>query len=286
MDTGNEILMAIGKIHLNVSHLERATLFFEEALGMKTIQTDALFVTLGTQSDQPLLVLHRVNNPPPRKKTTGLFHVAIRLPEREELARLIYHLVNNQVDLEGIADHGVSEAVYLTGPDEIGIELTCDRAIEDWPFDEEGHLDMGTDELDLDNLMLTLQGKAKPWQGMPASTTIGHIHLRVAELNKTADFYEKLGFELTQEYGEEALFFASGEYHHQIGANIWQSADAAPLPPDTAGLRHFEIVFPDQAALTQKINQLQGLGLNPEATPEGALLRDPNGIAILLLPPS
>ena len=174
--------LSIGKVHYNVSNLDRASYFFEEGLGMKLIDKSAPSVTLGTIDDKPLLVLHKVNNPIPRKKTTGLYHIAIRLPNREDLARLIYHMVNNQIDLDGVADHGVSEALYLTGPEDMGIELYCDREYEDWPIDDEGQLEMVTEELDIDNLMLTLQGKTKKWLGMPAGTSIGHIHLRATEL--------------------------------------------------------------------------------------------------------
>ncbi|MBE0688440.1 MAG: VOC family protein, partial [Anaerolineaceae bacterium] len=275
--------MHIGKVHYNVSSLERAAYFYEEGLGMKVLEKSDQSITLGTIADQPLLVLHRVNNPAPRKKTTGLYHLAIRLPSREDLARLIYHLVNNQVDLDGVADHGVSEALYLTGPEDMGIELTCDRDYEQWPIDEEGQLDMITEELDLDDLILTIQGKNKKWAGLPADTTIGHIHLRVAELEKTAEFYTALGFEITQSYGDQALFFASGEYHHHIGANTWQSAGADPLAADTSGLNHFEVIFPDQKSLENRAKILDEAELAMEKTEDGISVVDPNGIHLKLM---
>lgn len=270
----------IGQVHLNVSHLDRASYFFEEGLGFKVLAKEESTVDLGTVAGECLLVLHRVNNPVPRKSTTGLYHVAIRLPQREDLARMIYHLVNNQVELSGIADHGVSEALYLTGPEEIGIELYYDRPEEDWPLDEEGNMEMVTEELDLDDLMMTLQGKTKQWQGLPAGTAIGHVHLRVAELEKTAEFYTKIGFDITQEYGEQALFFSSGGYHHHIGANIWQSAGAPPLPADTAGLRYFEICVDDQESYDQVKEQLAQEELSFKEVEDILQLVDPNGIQL------
>ncbi len=283
MELSESVLMYIGKVHYNVSNLERAAYFYEEGLGMKVLEKSDQSITLGTIADQTLLVLHRVNNPTPRKKTTGLYHVAIRLPSREDLARLIYHLVNNQVELDGVADHGVSEALYLTGPEDMGIELTCDRDYEQWPIDEEGQLDMITEELDLDDLILTIQGKNKKWTGLPADTTIGHIHLRVAELEKTTEFYTTLGFEITQAYGEQALFFASGEYHHHIGANTWQSAGADPLAADTSGLNHFEIVLPDQNCIENLVKILEEAEITLEKTDDGVYLVDPNGIHLKLV---
>lgn len=283
MELSESVLMHIGNVHYNVSNLERAAYFYEEGLGMKVLEKSEQSITLGTIANQPLLVLHRVNNPTPRKRTTGLYHLAIRLPSREDLARLIYHLVNNQVELNGVADHGVSEALYLTGPEDMGIELTCDRAYGQWPIDEEGQLDMITEELDLDDLILTIQGKNKKWTGLPAGTTIGHIHLRVAELEKTAEFYSTLGFDITQSYGEQALFFASGEYHHHIGVNIWESAGADPLAADTAGLNHFEIVLPDQKSLENLVKILDDAELAVEKTEDGISLVDPNGIHLKLV---
>ena len=274
--------LKIGVVHLNVSHLERAVYFFEEALGFKIISKIERGAVLGTIADQPLIVLHSVNNPVPRKKTTGLYHLAIRLPDRVELARLIFHMVNNQVEISGVADHGVSEAVYLTGPDEIGFELYCDREMDEWPLDEDEHLDMGTDELDLEDLMLQLQGQSKKWTGMPAGTTIGHVHLKVAELEKTAEFYRLLGFHLTQQYGDEAIFLASGDYHHHIGANIWQSASADPLPPDTAGLDYFEIIAEDEILVKEIMNNLNDAGVAMEISETGFSVSDPNGIHIVI----
>ncbi len=283
MELSEPILMELGKIHYNVSNLERAAYFFEEGLGMKVLEKSAYAITLGTIGNHPLLVLQRVNNPPPRKKTTGLYHIAIRLPSREDLAFLIFHLVNNQVEIEGVADHGVSESLYLTGPEDMGIELTHDRDEEEWPLDAEGQLDMGTADLDLDNLMLTIQGKNKKWSGLPANTSIGHIHLRVSELENTAAFYTALGFEITQAYGEQALFFASGDYHHHIGVNTWQSAGAEPLPADSAGLDHFEIILPSQASLDNLANTLNERGTPFEKAEGGIALIDPNGIHLKLV---
>ena len=284
MDQAHSNQLTIGKVHYNVSNLDRASYFFEEGLGMKQIEKSEKSVTLGTIDDKPLLVLHKVNNPIPRKKTTGLYHIAIRLPNREELARLIYHMVNNQIDLDGVADHGVSEALYLTGPEDMGIELYCDRDYEEWPIDDEGQLEMVTEELDIDNLILTPQGKTKKWVGLPAGTSIGHIHLKVAELEKTAEFYTQLGFEVTQEYGDQAIFFASGEYHHHIGANTWQSAGASALDVDTAGLNYFEIIIPNQTQLDELAESLSAADHMANKIENEFELIDPNGIRIRLVP--
>lgn len=283
MELYEPVMMQIGKIYYNVTNLERASFFFEEGLGMQVLEKAGGSITLATTGEQPLLVLQQVNNPAPRKKTTGLFHIAILLPSREDLARLIYHLSNNQVEMTGVADHGVSESLYLTGPDDIGIELTCDRENVEWPVDEEGQLDMGTDDLDLDDLILSIQGKNKKWTGLPVNTRIGHVHLRVSDLEKTTKFYTALGFQITQVYGEQALFFATGDYHHHIGANTWESAGAEPLPADSAGLDLFEIVLPDQKSLENLINHLAKANIPYEKDEDDISLVDPSGIHLKLV---
>ncbi len=272
----------IGQVHLNVSSLERAAYFYQEAFGFQVIDQQALQITLGTNSGTPLLVLHQVNHPQPRKVTTGLFHIAIRLPSREDLARLVYHLVNNNVDLEGIADHGVSESLYLTGPDGAGIELYSDRPQAEWPLDEEQQLDMGTEELDLDNLMMSLQHKEKKYTSLPTGTTIGHVHLAVKELDLSEVFYTHLGLEVSQVYGEEALFFAGADYHHHIAINTWHTAGADPLPHDTAGLRFFELVYQNRQDLEAILSGLSAAEIPVEETQEGYAVVDPSGIKLVL----
>jgi len=276
----NSINIKIGVVHLNVSQLDRAAFFYEAALGFQTISKNDKEITLGAADLVPLIMLHKVNNPPPRKRTTGLYHLAILLPSREDLARLIFHMVNNQVNIEGAADHGVSEAIYLTGPDEVGIEIYWDKNLEDWPIDDEGQLEMGTDSLDIDNLMLSLQGKNKQFSMLPAGTRIGHVHLRVSELEDTSSFYSTLGLQLTQEYGTNAMFFAGGEYHHHIGVNTWQSAGAGPLPEDTAGLRYFEILVENKNTLDELRSLLTLSEIPFEDSEIGFFVTDPNGIQI------
>lgn len=278
MSEEQALRIQIGVVHLNISHIERASFFFTEALGFRILEKKDQSIILGTAAQNPMLVLHKVNNPPPRRATTGLYHLAFLLPSRQDLARFILHLVNNNIQIDGVADHGVSESIYLTGPDDTGIEIYCDRSEEDWPRDDDKHLNMGTDELDLDNLLLTVQGKNKLWQGLPAETRLGHIHLRVSDLKKTTKFYTSLGFQLTQEYGESALFFATGGYHHQIGANTWQSEGADPLPPDTAGLVSFQMNVESIPQLEKIRQNLTAVAIPFQEDGGCITLQDPNGI--------
>jgi catechol 2,3-dioxygenase len=214
---------------------------------------------------------------------TGLYHLAVLLPDRRSLARLIYHLAENEIEVAGVADHGVSEAIYLSDQDGNGIEMYSDRRKKEWPRDDIGKLQMGTEELDLDNLLLELRDGVTPFEGLSEGTVVGHIHLRVANLPETERFYRQiLGFDLTTRYGGAAMFFSAGGYHHHVGANTWAGVGAPPPPPGSVGLRWFEIVLPGQEALGAVLTRLKAAGWEYEEQAEGVFLRDPSANGILL----
>ena len=142
---------------------------------------------------------------------------------------------------------------------------------------------MGTEELDLDNLMMSLQHKEKKYNGLPNGTTIGHIHLAVKELVLSEAFYTQLGLRLTRRsYGEDALFFAGGDYHHHVGLNTWHTAGADPLPPDTAGLgqNYFELVYQSPEDLQTVLTNLTTSRYCRPEKESGPMVTDPSGIKI------
>ena len=224
----------IGAVHLTVADLGRLVSFYEARLGLTVRRRDSRTAWLGAggAGGADLLVLHE--SPTARRVpgTTGLYHFAVLVPTRRALARSLRRLVDTSTTLQGVADHGVSEALYLGDPEGNGIEIYRDRPRADWPV-VAGQLKMGTDPLDLDGLLseLEAEGDARDAAGMPPATTIGHVHLHVADLVTTEEFYAGvLGFELTQRFGQSAYFFAAGGYHHHVGANIWAGAGAPPPP--------------------------------------------------------
>ena len=280
---------SIGKVELFVSNLDRSVLFYQNSLGFQVDFRQDGRAGLGCAGGAPLVVLNEKPGARKVSKTTGLYHLAVLLPSRLALARLLLHIAQKEIEVEGAADHGVSEALYLSDPDGNGIEVYADRRKNDWPRDDIGKLQMGTEELDIDDLLLELKGKVNdlqaPWEGLPAGTVIGHIHLRVADLAATEHFYrEVMGFDLVQRYGSGALFFSAGGYHHHIGANTWGGVGAPPPPPDAAGLRWFEILLPGQAAYEALQKRLESAGSVVEALEGGMLVRDParNGIYVRL----
>lgn len=273
--------LTLGPVELHVADLERSLAFYHGLLGLAVGERpgDHRAVVLAA-GETPLLVLHELpgaRRKPPR--TTGLYHLALLLPTRRELARTLARLAGARYPLTGASDHLVSEALYLDDPDGNGLELYADRPREQWT--RVGHeVRMAVDPLDLDGLLGELDDT--PWSGMAPGTVVGHVHLHVADLAATRAFYgDVLGFALMQRF-PGALFMAAGGYHHHLGLNTWAGVGAPPPPPDAAGLRRFTVQLPDSAALEAVARRVREAGPHPIALPEGLLLHDPSQNALLL----
>ena len=273
----------IGAVHLTISDLRRSVRFYETHLGFSVHRRDDRTVWLGA-GGADLLVLTQCESAPRVRGTTGLYHFAILVPSRADLARSLRRLVATDTIMQGAADHGVSEALYLADEDGNGIEIYRDRPRDQWPI-VGGHLRMGADPFDLDAL-LTEAGRADSAAGLPAGTIIGHVHLHVSRLEDAHAFYvDLLGFELMQRYGPSALFVAAGGYHHHIGLNTWAGVGAPPPPPGAIGLQHFVVMLPDDAARDSVVGRLAKAGIVPEPVEGGVLVHDPAKNAILLKTP-
>jgi catechol 2,3-dioxygenase len=262
---------SLGPVTLAVTDAERSARFYRDFLGLQALNTEASRITLGVDGTA-LLVLEADPALRPRPwRATGLYHVAILLPTRAELAQILTRLVDARYQF-GAADHLVSEALYLDDPDGNGLEIYRDRPRSEWRWRGD-RVEMDTLPLDADGIMGALQGAPEPWQGMPPGTRIGHIHLRVADVAMAEAFYHGvLGFDVTTHY-TGAVFLSAGGYHHHIGANIWESAGGSPPPPNTIGLRSFVILLPDAAALSRVRDQITAAGVGVR-TQDGVLAVD------------
>jgi catechol 2,3-dioxygenase len=271
---------AIRAVHLTVSDLERSLDFYTETLGTRVLSREGSEASLGAADRAPLLVLRGDPDAPPRpRRTTGLFHFAILLPQRRDLARSLRRLAERGWPVSGASDHLVSEAVYLDDPDGIGIEIYRDRPREEWEFTDEG-VSMATIPLDIGAVMGELGDDDLRWDGLPAGTRIGHVHLNVADLGDAERFYSgTLGFEVTVRNYPGALFVSAGGYHHHIGLNVWNGEGAPPPPEGSIGLDRYSIVVPDRGELERIAGRLEGAA--EIQTADGALLtRDPSGIGV------
>jgi catechol 2,3-dioxygenase len=217
------------------------------------------------------------------RRATGLFHLAILLPSRADLALALARVVAARWPLDGASDHLVSEALYLSDPDGNGIELYRDRPREEWRRNGD-ELAMATLPLDLDDVISAAGGLAsEPPREVPAGTTIGHVHLQVGDLGVSESFYRGvLGFDVTVRSYPGALFLSAGGYHHHIGLNTWRSAGGRRPVDGAVGLRHFAIVLSDQSELERVLDRVRGAGLGVSPCHGGALVRDPSGIGVLL----
>jgi catechol 2,3-dioxygenase len=212
---------------------------------------------------------------------TGLYHFALLMPERADLARWLAHAARDRVPLTGLSDHVVSEAIYLSDPDGHGIEIYQDRPRETW----EGLVAarMTTLPLDVDALLGELADPAsEPFEGLPAGTLMGHVHLKVAEIADTVGFYrDVLGFGLMAQLGGQAAFLGAGGYHHHIGANTWESQGAPAAPEGSAALRHATIVLPSADERERVLARAAAAGAGAEETAAGHMLTDTSGNKLL-----
>jgi catechol 2,3-dioxygenase len=265
----------VGPVALRVASLARSTDFYRQALGLRVHREGDTSAALGAGGDDLLRLEEQADAPRPRG-TTGLYHFALLLPSRRALAQQLWRLLQAGVRPQGVADHLVSEAIYLADPDGNGIELYRDRPRDEWVYDG-GRIRMTTDPLDLDGLLAELGDPEERLQGIAPGTVMGHIHLRVSDVAAAEAFYrDVLGFDVTTRFGSSASFLSKGGYHHHIGLNTWESL-GAPAPPEGAlGLRHFAFHL-SAAEVARARAAAEERGLPVEAAPEGLLVRDPAG---------
>lgn len=271
---------AIGAVGLTVADLDGVADFYERAVGLRVLGREHGLVRLGATADRPLIELAGDPAAPPAPRhSTGLFHVAILVPDRAELAAALRRLIGAGARLSGASDHLVSEALYLDDPEGNGIEIYRDRSPSEWTYDG-GEVRMATLPLDIEDLIA--EPAVQDPVNMPPATTIGHVHLRVAELSAAEAFYTGvLGLEVRVRTYPGALFVASGGYHHHIGLNTWTSAGAPPPPDGSRGLQSFELLSSANEVEAIVARAMEG-GLQTERHPSRAVLRDPSGNAVVL----
>lgn len=238
VDISNEFavnpFIKIDHVQLKVTSLKNSVDFYQSLLGFSVLESNSDGNTaflgpseLKDKKSSTLLVLNQINNGSNNefdlrnRREAGLYHFAILLPEREYLGSFLNH-VRSDLDpkfYEGMADHGVSESIYLHDPDHNGIEVYSDRNPSEWKWVGKNKISMVTEPLVVDNLLE--EDDHQKWNGFPAQTSIGHVHLNVSNLSKAMKFYHNtLGLFHTASYSG-VYFFAGNDYHHHVATNIW-----------------------------------------------------------------
>lgn len=276
----------LGIVYLRVSDLERSLAFYRDLLGLHPLPAREGTTFLATASGgPPILALTPTPGAVPRPpRTVGLYHFALLCPERLDLARAVHRLLECRWPLEGAADHGVSEAIYLADPDGNGVEIYADRPVDLWRW-ESGEVVMRTWPLDLPGLLIHFRDELGDWSGLAAGTTVGHIHLHVSDLERAESFYhDLLGFEVTTRAYPGSLFLAADGYHHHIGLNTWTTPAGARSPVPTAGLEAFEIIIPDPVVVDRIHHDAIRHDIRIEPADPGWRLLDQDDGVILLRP--
>ena len=262
----------VGGVRLQVSDLQRSIEFYEQVLGLRLYRTEGDTATLGPpQEDRCLVTLHtglRVR--PARKGAFGLYHFAMLLPDRAALGRLAAHLSALGIRV-GMADHLVSESIYLWDPDGLGIEVYADRPAATWQR-KDGEFVMATDPLDVAGVIADAHGEK--WDRAPPGTTMGHVHLHVGTLDAAEAFYHRaLGLDKTVWSYPGALFLSAGGYHHHLGVNVWSPG---PSPaPNQAQLLEWELLVPSSDDVAAVADSLRAAGYAAERQSDGVLTADP-----------
>lgn len=272
----------IGYAHLRVADVARSLDFYRDRLGLREIRRDGGTVHLSATGAEPahLILTEQPNAQRKPRRSIGLYHVAIRLPNRKRLAETFRQLIVNKVEFGGFSDHVVSEALYLDDPDGNGLELYRDRPREEWRT-RNGMVEMDTKPLDLEDLLA--QAGDEPYTGIDPATDIGHVHLHVSSLPRAEAFYSGvLGFDVMQRNYPGALFVAAGGYHHHLGLNTW--AGSTPPPADAVGLIAYSLVIPNAAAYDRLIARAYEAGTPVERASDGrTFVRDQDGNSIELV---
>ncbi|MEI3614014.1 VOC family protein [Pseudogracilibacillus sp. SO30301A] len=270
----------VDHVNIKVQNLERSLMFYQNVIGFKIFDQTENQANLTTDGKTVLLTIQQPKDVIPKKqRTTGLYHFALLLPQRVDLANIVRHFAKIGVQF-GSSDHLVSEALYLADPDGNEIEIYIDRDPSEWNW-KNGEVAMTVDPINFEELLSV--GNQEGWNGLPKDTFMGHIHLHVSELKKTEEFYtEGLELEVVNRFGSQALFISDGKYHHHIGFNTWNGVGAPAPSSNSVGLSSFTLKLSNEEKRNKIIAQLNNIGAFVHEENGSYMTLDPSGNRIIL----
>jgi catechol 2,3-dioxygenase len=272
----------IGSVTLKVIDLEKSVQFYTKTIGLKILSQEGSEVTLTADGVMPLLILTGDSSLIERPvRSAGLYHLALLVPTRKDLANVLHHFIRTNTRLVGGSNHLFSEAIYLQDPENNGIEIYRDVERERWVRDQEGNLVSASEPLDAEGLLR--EANRSEWSGLPEKTTMGHVHLNVNDMKAAEQFYVNvLGFEEQMRMADHALFISAGGYHHHIALNVWNGREAALAQQDAAGLKYFEILLASDEEF-EKMKKALEMNQVEFTIQEGNLhVNDPAGNGIII----
>lgn len=274
----------LGPVRYRTAQPEVLVAFYHDVLGFTLRSKDQDRAVLGTP-DRDLVILDHA--PAARKvsRTTGLYHTAFLVPSHRDLVHLLGRIAVTKTRVEGFNHHGTHEAIYLPDPDGNGIELAWDLPQEQWPRGNTGQIDFMAHEhhFDPEAVLAEFEADTTPWEGLPAGSRVGHVHLHMANFAKTREFYTQLlGLEVMMESQANGMLFLAAEgYHHHIGHNLWKGKDLPPAPNDAIGLVEYTWTMP-APALPPLRRRLEASGHAVEDRASGFAVKDASGIRIAI----
>lgn len=276
----------LGPVHIGVTDARTALPVWRDLVGLTLISQTEKELVLGA-GGEPLIVLHVDATLPVMPKTSGLYHVAIHVPTRRDLAIAIARLLSAKYR-NAPTDHLVTETTYLWDADGNGIELTVEtpergvlvaEANDYYGIDAKGQRHSGRERVDLAALFAELKEGESIAAPMPAGTRIGHVHLHVGSLDAAMKFYvEVIGFEFQMLGRGFGMADVTLDYPpHILAFNVWNGEGAPQAPLENAGLRWFTIEVPSLADLDGVATRLEAAGAQMKRTDEMIETVDPAG---------
>jgi len=278
----------MGSVEIAVTDGEQAVRFYREYVGLTPLPSQGSELRLGA-AGREVVVLHPGAERPVVPHTSGLYHLAIVVPDRRELARVIARLARLRWE-QYPTDHVMTKANYLWDPDGNGIEIYTESP-EDGTmgfangtfvaYDKNGNPRSGRDPIDLEELFTHLRPDDRLEEPMPEGTKMGHVHLHVADVDDALRFYHDLvGFDVMGHVPGMG-FVSAGGYHHHLGLNTWAGRGARPAPAGSAGLRRFTVELPASRDLDEVVGRLEHGDVRVVEEADGFAAVDPSQNRVL-----
>ena len=276
-----ESAFELGHVALNVRNLDLQSQYYQQVLGLSVIHQDETQIDLGV-GDTILVRLIQTEDLMDVGVSYGLYHLAILLPSREDLAQIFKHFVDNAVPLIGASDHDYSEAIYLEDTEGNGIEIYRDRSVSEWDIREDGRIIGTTEVMDAEGLYRLATPLESPYK-MPEGSRMGHVHLSVRKSGVSSEFYQNV-LQVQDKFSvSSASWLASGNYHHHLAVNEWGGQNLTTRTEGMRGLAYYTVIFEDEQLYQDTIERAKKFAKNIEIGEQEASFTDLDGIKTRLV---